>query len=146
MADGEDPGILTFIGVLALLLGVVATSLVYRDFASCMSASEDALTEFPHYKDAPIDPGPDLAGNEEQCVSSLTTTDDTEQVFAYYREQLAANGWGVSEGYRERSETHEYRSIRAERGKLCYLVVVDRAFAFPEKQVTISVDRAGSCP
>ena len=146
----RGPRIRSVIGVLAplaLLLCVIGAFLVYRDFNSCMSASEDALTEFPHYEDARIDPGPNMAANEEQCGGSLTTTDDAEQVFAYYRQQLAANGWSVSEGHSERNEDMEYRTLRGERGELCYLVGVQHYFnaTSDEKQVSVVVDRAGSC-
>jgi len=141
--------ILSVIGVLALLLCTFGALFVYRDYFSCMSASEDALTEFPHYKNARINPSPNMAAAEEHCSSRITTTDDAEQVFAYYREQLAANGWSVSEGRSERNESMEYRSLRGERGELCYQVGVERYFntvTYDEKGVYVMVDRADSCP
>ena len=152
-------GVISALALLALLLCVIGALFVYRDFTSCMSASRDALTEFPHYEDARINPGPNMAGSEEWCGGRITTTADTEQVLAYYREQLAANKWSVSAGYSERNESMEYRSIRGERGELCYQVGVEHYLDTTsderrgrysdansdEKWLNVVADRAGSC-
>jgi hypothetical protein len=159
----REPRIQSVIGVLAplaLLLCVIGACLVFRDFTSCNSASQDALTEFPHYEDAFIDIGPtSMAANEETCGGRITTTGDAKQVLAHYGEQLVALGWSVSEGRSERNESMEYRSILGERGDLCYVVGVERHLDATsdekraryndansgEKWLNVGVDKAGSC-
>ena len=108
---------LTVLPVVAVLGCLVLSINVYRSWTVCVPESRTALTEFPAFEDADIDPGPNFAGSEEDCDASFSTTAPKDHVIGYYREQLSAHGWDVNHAVAD-----ENSDLIGTRGNLCYYV------------------------
>ena len=103
---------------LAALLGCLAVSInLYRSFEVCVPESKAALTQFPAFGGAELDPAPNPAGSEGDCYASFSTTAPKDQVIGYYRQQLSAHGWAVRPGVGD-----EHSDLIGTRGNMCYFV------------------------
>ena len=135
-----------------LLACLVPVVLVYRYFRVCAGPSSVALREFPLYGGAWHATIPNPAGYPEDCSGGMIwTTDDTDSILSYYREQLTMHGWSVLPEYNETPPEEEhitYRAVIALRGNLCYVAGVEQVpgrDATNTKGHSVSVRNPATC-
>ena len=130
-------GVLASLGVvLTVLLGCVLLSVrVYQYAWVCDRETGGAMSEFPAFGNADIEPRPDTT-NFEDCNATFSTTAPGHEIIGYYRQQLTANGWevrtvppaelGVREepdGCEQQNPAHQ-RALTGQRGDVYYYVSV----------------------
>jgi hypothetical protein len=137
------------LGIGVLLACLVPLVLVYRYFNVCAGVSSTALREFPAYGGARLAAIPNPGGYPEDCSARyISTADDTDTILAYYRDQLAAEGWTLLPEHTETNESTTYRSVMGLRGDLCYVVTVQHyqgRGATGTKQISVSVRNPDIC-
>ena len=87
------PIVVVAVGSVVLIGGLLVWSLA-SFFSTCSEEERGVFSEFPQYEGKQEEPE---SGPEGGCAAFFDTEDSTEQVRAYYEEQLSAHGWTLQD-------------------------------------------------